>query len=259
MRILALETSSLRGSVALMDVSARAATEPQASSSQAAPLGEADTQPHRVAAYLKHEVLNEHAERMLPLVEQAFLQSGWQKRDIDTIAVGVGPGSFTGVRVALSLAQGLMLGLGVPGVGVGSLRALAAGWDTSPGSATDPRIRVVVRDARRDEFFLAAYARDGTEVIAPHAIPQKDAVSTILAELELRSLPVSGVVVLGTLLEGLPCDSTDETVEPDARAVGRLAATLSPLVSPVAPHYVRGPNVVAPVLPESPLGRPRSR
>lgn len=226
MKILGLETSSTRGSVALVDL---AYGEPV------------------VRGYAYHDEANQHAERLLGLVDAALEGAGWARSDIQRIAVGVGPGSFTGVRVALSLAQGLMLGLGVPGVGVGSLRAIAAGHRPD-----DVRLRVVVRDARRDEFFVAAYTAGGQEVVAPHAIAQEGAVAHLAEQFAGRD-----IVVLGTELEGLPCELDDETTCPDARSVARVALHLEPESSPVEPQYVRGPNITRPKLPDSPLNQPR--
>lgn len=205
-----------------------------------------------MVAYAVHEQRNEHAERMLGLVDLALHQAGWQKGLLERIAVGVGPGSFTGLRIAVALGQGLMLGLSRPGVGVGSLAAVAAGL---PGD--DPRARVVVRDARRSEFFVAAYDRRGKELFAPCVVAQEGAASVVSQLAEGCGLRQGKWVVLGTDLEGLPCAQNEQTREPDARAVGRLAFNLQPESSPVVPHYVRGPNLVRPQLPVSPLVLPR--
>lgn len=231
MKILALETSSKRGSVALFEG-----------------ISKADVV---LRAYAEYDAFNEHAERLLGMLDVAFEQAGFSKHDVDRVAVGVGPGSFTGVRVALAVAQGLMLGLGVQGVGVGSLRVLAAGLPPD-----DQRIRVVVRDARRDEYFVAVYSPDGDELVAPYTIEQKGASEYLLSIYDSQFL--SGFVVVGSLLDGVPCSDAEQTREPDARAVGRLAFGLDPKVDLVEPHYVRGPNVVRPNLPLSPLSLARS-
>jgi len=228
-KILALDTSSRRGSVALLCGSAPA-----------------DVQ---VCAYQRHDVENEHAERMLSLLDRALSDAAWSKTDIDKIVVGVGPGSFTGVRIGIAVAQGLMLGLGVPGVGVGSMAALAAGWP-----ASDARARVVVRHARRGEYFVSVHSASGDELCAPHAIAQLGAEEYVRALLEKNSSWGPWVVV-GTQLPELPCVWSDETQEPDARPLGRLGMSLAPEAHPVEPHYVRGPNLVRPNLPPSPLGR----
>ena len=65
------------------------------------------------------------AERLLPMIAELLAEAGWQRRDIERIGVSVGPGSFTGLRIGIACAQGLSLGLGVPLVGVTSLRAMA--------------------------------------------------------------------------------------------------------------------------------------
>ncbi len=227
MRVLALETSSLRGSVALVEG--------------------ASFEDAEVRGFACHAEPNRHAERIWGLVDEAFSQAAWTKDQVERIAVGVGPGAFTGIRVGLSLAQGLMLGLGVDGVGVGSLRALSVGL-----SGEDARLRVTLRDARREEFFLAAYDAQGNEVVAPYAIAQAGA-----ADIVREKFKGQDYVVLGTEVDGLSCVVGDGTTEPDARGVGRLGIGLDPKVDLVEPHYVRGPNVIKPKLPESPLAGPR--
>ena len=74
-------------------------------------------------ASAEHSDLNAHAERLLPLLEEVFAQAKLTRHDVHRVAVGIGPGSFTGLRVGIALGQGLGLGLGIPVVGVGSLAA----------------------------------------------------------------------------------------------------------------------------------------
>ncbi len=223
MRVLGIETSSPRGSVALV---------------------EGD----QVVAHAVSDEPGRHSERILPLIDGLFAQLGWPRTSIQRVGVGVGPGNFTGLRMGLALASGLTLGLGVPAVGVGSLRAVAAGLPSD-----DPRLRVVVRDARRGDFFVGAYSSRGEEVLAPIALPQ-----ATLADQLASLVPPGPYVVLGTELSGHPFAANELTAEPDARVVARLAATLSPDAHPPAPHYVRGPDVVRPRLVPSPLALPRS-
>src|SRR5882672_12212381 len=93
------------------------------------------------------EVLGERfsrAQTLLEDVDALLRQGGAHPRDLDALAIGVGPGSFTGVRIGLAVAHGLALSLDLPVAGVSTLDALAAG---TPGA-------VPVIDARRREVFV---------------------------------------------------------------------------------------------------------
>ncbi len=67
------------------------------------------------------------AEALMPLLEDLLKQAGHAWRDLDAVAVGVGPGNFTGIRISVAAARGLALGLGVPAIGVSLFEALAFG------------------------------------------------------------------------------------------------------------------------------------
>src|SRR4051794_16227485 len=93
------------------------------------------------------------SERALPLVRQLLDEAAWPLSSLDGIAYGAGPGSFTGVRIACGIAQGLALGLGRPLVGVPTLLALAHGaWQARGASAV-----FACLDARMREVYVAAY------------------------------------------------------------------------------------------------------
>ena len=102
-----------------------------------------------------------HATRLLALVEDVLAQAGgWDA--IERIAVGVGPGGFTGLRHGISTARALAQARGIPVNGASSLEALARGAGASG-------LVFAVIDARRGEVFAAAY-RDGSLVLEPAAI-----------------------------------------------------------------------------------------
>ena len=99
-----------------------------------------------------------HSELAMPLLHELLAEAGVTLRDVDAIAFGQGPGSFTGVRIACGLAQGIALGIGKLLVAVPTQMALAE----QTGAA-----RVIVAiDARMGEIYFAAYERDRTAAVA---------------------------------------------------------------------------------------------
>lgn len=169
------------------------------------------------------EVLGERvskASTLLEAVDALLRQAGAHATDLDALAVGVGPGSFTGTRIGLAAARGLALALDIPAAGVSTLAALAAG---APGA--EPVI-----DARRREIFVA-----GPRVLVP-------------AELELDPGAVlvgDGAVRYRAVFEAagaeVPGDE-DERHLPRARFHADLARDFGP-AELVEPIYVRTPNV----------------
>ncbi|MEA2372931.1 MAG: tRNA threonylcarbamoyladenosine biosynthesis protein TsaB [Solirubrobacteraceae bacterium] len=102
-----------------------------------------------------------HTSRLLPLAAGLLREAGLGWHDLELIAVGLGPGTFTGLRIGIATARGLAAATGARLVGVGTLRALAA-------AAGDGRVLGVI-DARRGEVFVAGF-EDGRQVIAPTAV-----------------------------------------------------------------------------------------
>ena len=170
------------------------------------------------------EVLGERASRAVTLLEDVdalLRQAGARTVEIEGLAVGIGPGSFTGVRVGLATARGIALALGIPVAGVSTLAALAAG---APGA-------VPVVDARRKEVFVLA---EEPQVLAP-------------AEVTVRAGTTyvgSGAVRYRAVFEAsggeVPPDE-DERHLPRARFHAALAADFGP-AERVEPLYLRVPD-----------------
>ena len=102
-----------------------------------------------------------HAELVLPMAESLLREAGLKRTQLDGIAVGRGPGAFTGVRLAISVAQGLAFALDLPVVTVSSLAALAMQAPRNEAST------LAVIDARMGEVYAGAFAHDANGLVQP--------------------------------------------------------------------------------------------
>lgn len=222
MRVLGIETSSRRGTVALVEAG-------------------------HVLVWVATEAPGGHAPHLLGMVDQVLANAGWSKTALDRIAVGVGPGSFTGIRVGIALAQGIALGLARPVIGVGSLRAMSR---ATPADVRAPRCAFI--DARRNEVFGAEYDEVGNEGRAPQAI-RRENVGAWLAE---ATSPVVLGEVTASLALGVAPLRSELTDLPHAVGVA-LTAEEAPepqeTPGPVEAVYVRPADAIRPNLPGFPL------
>lgn len=191
----------------------------------------------RVLASAREVMARGHQERLAPMAQQVMAGAGLAFDRLDRIAVTVGPGSFTGLRVGIAFAKGLALALDLPAVGIGTLEALAAEAGQDSGGLVFPAI-----DARRGQLYLQAF-EDGRALMAPDALTAEIAAAR-LAEISLGrpfTLVGSGAALLGDVAPGariVPAEGAD------ARHVARLAATRDP--APLKPLYLRAPDAKLP-------------
>lgn len=100
----------------------------------------------------------EHSQRLLPMVDEVLAQAQVTLADVDLIAYGRGPGSFTGIRICTSMTQGLALGLDLPVIGISTLAAMAQAVITETGAT---QVLCCI-DARMNEVYWGQYvAKDG--------------------------------------------------------------------------------------------------
>jgi tRNA threonylcarbamoyladenosine biosynthesis protein TsaB len=154
-----------------------------------------------------------HASRLLDLAESVLSTADASWDDVHRIAVGVGPGSFTGLRIGVATARGLAQARGIPLVPVSTLRALAL--PAHDGSAV-----AAVIDARRREVFAAVYAADGSELVAPAAFAPADLAPHLDGVLAVGD----GAVLYREVLGGRVPDDGDPRHRVTGEALCRLGA-----------------------------------
>lgn len=171
-----------------------------------------------------------HAEHLMGIVDRALDQAGVTLSDVDRLAVTIGPGSFTGIRVGVAAARGFALSLNVPAVGITTLEVMAAAQrEKMPG-----RPVLAAMDAKRDEIYLQSFTADGTPLDEARAV----------------SVPEAKAFAAG--FDGEITGSATPLLKPDAAGehansfpisiVARLGAAASPNSGKPKPLYLRGPD-----------------
>lgn len=194
-----------------------------------------------VIAVIQQDASARQGELLAPSIAEVLAGAGVSPTDLGRIAVGVGPGPFTGLRVGLMTARALGHALGVEVVGVMSLDAIAA---QVPGVPL-----VVVTDARRKEVYWARYAADGSRESGPD-VERPAAVAE-----RLEAAGFSGQVVgpgVSLYPRELGGGGGADGVTASAAWVARLAAA-GRTTDTTAPQYLRRPDVAAPVARKSVL------
>lgn len=183
-------------------------------------------------AVLSEPMSKGHQERLAPMVREAMAGSGLAFADMDRIAVTVGPGSFTGLRVGIAFAKGLGLALGRPVVGVETLQAIAA-------SAPREGRGAALVDARRGQAYVRLFEGE-TPLGSPKAVNLEDLAG------DIRGLNWLAGPGAGLLAERRPGAAIDPRDGPDPLAVARLAAGAAPAEAPADPVYLRAPDAKLP-------------
>jgi tRNA threonylcarbamoyladenosine biosynthesis protein TsaB len=182
---------------------------------------------------------NTHSQILLPMVEEILSAASIALDDLDALAFGAGPGSFTGLRIACGVVQGLAYGANLPVIGVGTLEAMAE-------AGGEERV-IACLDARMSEVYHAAYERapgggwtcvSAPQVASPGAVPRMPGSGWMAAGNGFAVYPELSAACAEKLGETRP------EVMPRADAIGRLALRDFALGKAVpaaeaAPFYVR--------------------
>jgi tRNA threonylcarbamoyladenosine biosynthesis protein TsaB len=215
MRVLAIDTALEACSVAVLDTE------------------RADLRMHETL-----QMQRGHAEALMPLIARVLDRAKLDFAALDRIAVTIGPGSFTGLRVGIAAARGIALAAGKPAIGLSTLAAFAA-----PFIAADDTLPVVVAiDARRDHVYLQIFGAGGRTLVAPRLVSLREA---------LRASASGAPRIAGTAANMLaalwPAGERGPTLVEQRNApiidwVARLGAAATDTGVPPKPLYLRAPD-----------------
>ncbi len=179
-----------------------------------------------------------HAEALAPMIERVVVAAGGGFAGLDRIAVTVGPGSYTGLRVGVSAARALALATGKPAIGVTTLSALAAPL-IAAGEGT-PIASVI--DARHADVHVQLVAPNGSVLLTPRQLPAREA-ARMLGAGPIRFVG-SGAPKLAVeaWTIGLDAIVVDSPAAPDILWIARLGALADPDEAPPKPLYLKAPD-----------------
>lgn len=194
-----------------------------------------------------------HAERLMPMIAEVMEESGLDFPALDRIAVTVGPGGFTSVRVGVSAARALALATGKPVVATTSLAVMAHRAEELLEGVAERRRLVVAVDAHRGALYVQGFGGDRAQTSeAALLLSPQEAADRIGREATLI------VGSAGPALAALACEAGGDAqhrlpdLQPHARSLAVMAPWLAP-ISPVRPLYLRPPDARAQDVP--PLAR----
>lgn len=168
-----------------------------------------------------------HTQRLLPMVDEILQAKGYGLADLDAIAFGRGPGSFTGLRICAGIVQGLAFGANLPVIPVSTLEAMALGFYRANPEIELPVL--VALDARMNEVYRGLFARNGEQVkaLSPEEVINPDALAnnSELTQLNGNFIGV-GPGWHYPALQALAVNNRQLDVHPHAENMALIAATL---------------------------------
>lgn len=197
-----------------------------------------DTETNTALASESIEMSRGHAEALMPLIERVVSQIDGEFTSLDRVAVSVGPGSFTGLRVALAAGRAIGVAAEIPVVGVNTLSAFAAPY---LGVDSGDHIASVI-DARHSHVYVQMIRKDGKLVLAPQITPIGDVVAAI-GSLKVRMVGSAASLLAEAMRgKGFEADAEPDIAGPDIDWIARLGAIANPDHAPPAPLYLRPPD-----------------
>jgi tRNA threonylcarbamoyladenosine biosynthesis protein TsaB len=202
----------------------------------------------RLLAHRFEPLARGHAERLMPMLRDVMTVAGVAFSGLDLIAVTIGPGSFTGIRVGLAAARGLALASALPLLGVTAFEAIVA---AVPPAERRGGALIVAIDSRRDDLFIQSFPADGAAVSAPAAL----APAALAAAVPAGDLLLAGdgaarardaLAALGRSARLARADGPPDAADIAALALARWQPGTLPALP--LPLYLRPPDVTMPGL-----------
>lgn len=179
-----------------------------------------------------------HDETIVPLIDRTMRAAGGRDLKIDRVAVTVGPGSFTGLRIGISAAKAIGLAFDAPVVGVSTLAAYVA----QVMAAHADGVAAAAIDARHGRVFVAAY-REGRPLLQPRVATAREAVRAIGAGPIRLAGPTAAALAIEAWRDGVEAEVVSDAAAPDITFVALLARSADPATAPPRPLYLNPPEV----------------
>jgi len=182
-----------------------------------------------------------HAEALMPMVAEVMTEAGLDFAALDLIAATLGPGSFTGVRIAIAAARGFALATGAHLWGTDSLTVMAKAALES-GRAGDGKPFAVAVDARGERLYFGLYDAAGRKLAGPLLIQAGEAAALLPGE--LAAAVGNGAVHLAeaAMLRGHCVEAKLADLQPNAAALAELALEADETLPSLRPLYLRPPG-----------------
>ncbi|WP_243369167.1 tRNA (adenosine(37)-N6)-threonylcarbamoyltransferase complex dimerization subunit type 1 TsaB [Microvirga solisilvae] len=179
-----------------------------------------------------------HAEALLPLIDRVSSKVEGGFESLDRVAVTVGPGSYTGLRVGISAARGIGLAAGIPVVGVATLSAFLA-----PLMVKERRgLFTAAIDAKHGHLYIQAVAPGGRTIIQPSLMSYRDAIRVLGSGPLLISGSAAAMLAAEARTQGVEAHVADTAGAPEILWVARLGALADPNQALPKPLYLRDPD-----------------
>jgi len=179
-----------------------------------------------------------HAEVLLPLLERLSKAAAVPFSTLGRIAVVVGPGSFTGIRIGIAAGRAIGLAAGVPVVGVSSLAAFAAPLIGREGAG----VIAAAVDAKHGQVYVQGFTAKGQPLAVPRITNVRDAVRTLGAGPLVFAGSGATMMAIEAWSLGAQAEVAGETITPDIAFVARLGVLADPATAPARPYYLKPPD-----------------